>query len=154
MSTILERPTVDGGSTRLATTTSAAAAAFPPRPVPPSWPATRQPRQEALDALSMPPFMLTGREAQAQRIIGLKLLLDWLATQPGDSWQQRWLASGADTAGAAWRDEPRGWLHANGYRGPTRHEALVGAVTVAVAADLIRPTMDCSCPRRPAGSQP
>jgi integrase len=141
MSTLLEAPCVSTGRARLATTSAAVAEAFPPRLVPPSWPATRLPRDKALGALSKPPFVLTSRGAQAQRIIGLKLLLDWLADQPGDGWQQRWLASGADTAGTSWRDVPRGWLHASGYPGPTRHEALVGAVSVAIAADLIRPTM-------------
>ena len=33
---------------------------------------------------------------------GREALLDWLAGQDGGSWQQRWLASGADTAAAAW----------------------------------------------------
>jgi hypothetical protein len=140
MTALLQAPSASGGSTRLMTM-SAAAQAFPPRPLPPSWPATRQPRHEALGVLSMPPFVLPARGGQAQRIIGLKLLLDWLAEQPGDSWQQRWLASGADAAGMSWRDVPRGWLHASGCPGPARQEALVGAVSVAIAADLIRPTM-------------
>ena len=30
-------------------------------------------------------------------MLGLASLLDWLEDQPGDSWQDRWLASGADT---------------------------------------------------------
>jgi hypothetical protein len=30
---------------------------------------------------------------------GLPVLLDWLGEQPGRTWQQRWLASGADAAG-------------------------------------------------------
>jgi integrase len=141
MTTVIEAPGIDGRTARLATTSAAAAQAFPARPVPPSWPATRQPLDKALQVVSMPPFVLTGRGAQAQRIIGLGLLLDWLADHPGGSWQHRWLASGADTAGTRWREVPRDWLHANGYPGPTRHEALVGAVSVAIAADLIRPTM-------------
>ena len=37
-------------------------------------------------------------------MLGLKSLLDWLEDQPGDSWQDRWLASGADSAGRGWRD--------------------------------------------------
>jgi hypothetical protein len=41
-------------------------------------------------------------------------LLDWLGAQPGQTWQDRWLASGADAAGAAWRDIPAQWLRASG----------------------------------------
>jgi integrase len=33
---------------------------------------------------------------------GLTALLDWLEQQPGRTWQGRWLASGAETAGRAW----------------------------------------------------
>jgi hypothetical protein len=49
--------------------------------------------------------------AQKERVLGLKSLLDWVEDQPGDSWQDRWLASGADTAGRGWREVPAGWLH-------------------------------------------
>jgi len=116
--------------------------AFAPRPVPPSWPATSDTPDEALEQLTLAPFMLPGREAQRSRRVGLGLLLDWLQAQPGDTWQQRWLASGADAAGATWREVPREWLVADGLYLPTRHEAMVGALFVAVAGDLIRPTAE------------
>jgi hypothetical protein len=34
----------------------------------------------------------------------LTKLQDWLQRQPGDTWQDRWLASGANTAGFDWAD--------------------------------------------------
>jgi hypothetical protein len=37
---------------------------------------------------------------------GQILLLNWLEGQDGDSWQQRWLASGAEQAGTSWRQLP------------------------------------------------
>ncbi|MFZ5871932.1 MAG: site-specific integrase [Actinomycetota bacterium] len=41
-------------------------------------------------------------------------MLDWLATQPGDSWQQRWLASGAEDDGRTdWRRLPVRWRKAS-----------------------------------------
>ena len=52
------------------------------------------------------PFTLTeDRAARARRRLGLTRLLGWLAEQPGDTWQQRWLVSGADAMGNAqwWR---------------------------------------------------
>ena len=43
---------------------------------------------------------------------------DWLEAQPGDTWQDRWITSGADAAGnPAWRGLLAGWLAATG-RGP------------------------------------
>ena len=73
---------------------------FPPRPALTDWPATRQPRGQVWEQLAStapgPGSGGTGRHAA-----GLVLLLDWLAGQDGGSWQERWLASGADAAGAA-----------------------------------------------------
>src|SRR5665647_2864114 len=41
-----------------------------------------------------------GLGAQQRRRLGLKRSVDWLADQHGDTWQQRWIASGADGAAA------------------------------------------------------
>lgn len=137
MTTLVEtRPATSTAATPVRT----AAMTFTARPVPASWPATELARPDAWERLSAAPFTLPGRAAQRSRLVGLKLLLDWLQAQPGDTWQQRWLVSGADTAGAGWREAPRDWLVQAGLPGPTRHEALVGALFVAVAGDLIRPT--------------
>jgi integrase len=35
---------------------------------------------------------------------GLTRLLDWLEQQPGQTWQDRWLASGAESSGRTWTD--------------------------------------------------
>ncbi len=42
-----------------------------------------------------------------RRSVGVKVLLDWLETFAGATWQQRWLASGADARGPEWADEVR-----------------------------------------------
>ncbi len=42
-----------------------------------------------------------------RRVVGVRVLLDWLETFPGATWQQRWLASGADARGPEWADEVR-----------------------------------------------
>ena len=72
---------------------------FPPRPVATDWPATRQERGEARERLTSGIFVLPNADSQDKRIRGLSWLLDWLADQPGQTWQERWLASGADAAG-------------------------------------------------------
>ncbi|MGH3611571.1 MAG: tyrosine-type recombinase/integrase [Pseudonocardia sp.] len=77
--------------------------------------------------------------AQKERRRGVAALLDWLGAQPGASWQERWLASGADTAGAAWRAIPARWLSAAG-RAQGLTAPLGAALTVAVCADVLRPS--------------
>jgi hypothetical protein len=113
---------------------------FPPRPVPAAWPATAASRGEVLGRLTCPPFVLGTAGSQKQRVIGLRLLLDWLGDQTGRSWQERWMASGADAAGSRWRQIPAGWLHGSGRYSDGRRDALCGALQVAICADLVRPT--------------
>ena len=95
--------------------------------------ATGGSRQEALERLTRPPFVLGAAGSQKQRVTGLGLLLDWLGDQPGRSWQERWLASGADAAGSRWRQVPAGWLRARGRYCDGRRDALCGALHVAIA---------------------
>ena len=49
------------------------------------------------------PFALDNPASQQTRRLGVLAVLSWLQTQPGDSWQQRWLASGAEDQ-PDWRD--------------------------------------------------
>jgi hypothetical protein len=113
---------------------------FPPRAVPAAWPATIADCAEVLERLARPPFVLGTAGSQKQRAAGLRLLLDWLADQPGRSWQQRWLASGADAAGSRWRHIPAGWLHSHGRHSGGRRDTLCGALHVVICADLVRPS--------------
>ncbi len=115
-------------------------ARFPPRPVPDGWPATLQPRDTAWERLTRPPFVLEDAKRQQRRVRGLALLLDWLAAQPGQTWQERWLASGADRAGVGWRQLPAAWLHDLGLHREGRQAELSAALTVAICADLVRPS--------------
>src|SRR6476619_5179498 len=89
-------------------------AAFPPRPVAASWPATEARRSAVLD-----------------RVLAV---LGWLRTQPGDSWQQRWRASGAE-------DQPDWRLLVGADRAnPLPH--LTSGLLVLICADVIRPGLD------------
>jgi hypothetical protein len=54
--------------------------------------------------LLAPPFTTDGDAQQSSRRIGLTKVVRWLEAQPGASWQDRWVASGADAVGnLAWR---------------------------------------------------
>src|SRR4051794_11828809 len=83
-------------------------AGWEPRASERSWWQPRQSR-EALTARLLGSFTdpSAGRIRDKTRRRGMTKLLDWLQRQPGDTWQERWLASGADSAGFDWAAECR-----------------------------------------------
>ena len=118
---------------------------FPARLVPRSWPATETGRGELQDRLLEPPFALGKPASQAGRRFGLIRVLDWLEQQPGATWQERWIASGADAAGnAGWRLLAARWLRSTG-RGcqDPRHDHCVfgSGVLPLICAEAIRPSL-------------
>ncbi len=138
MSVTLASP---GRASRLATTGPLATPVrFAPRVPPASWPATRQGAKEVLARVTSAPFG-TASASRSRRALGAGLLFDWLADQPGRDWQQRWIASGADTARGAWREVPTAWLRSHGHEIEWRHSALVEATCVAVCAEVLRPSL-------------
>lgn len=62
---------------------------------------------------------------------GVRRLLGWLDRFEGDSWEQRWLASGADLAPRTWRD---------GVEPQTVPAALRVAVNALMMARVLRPS--------------
>lgn len=113
---------------------------FPARQPSPSWPTTRLARDDVTRLLSVPPFTAPTAEHRYKRKIGVRLLLEWLADQLGESWQQRWQASGAEEAGDTWRRLPAGWLAERGH-GRWHQEAIVEVLPVAVGAEVVRPSL-------------
>ena len=92
-------------------------ARFPARPVTARWPATGHDRGQVLQLVAAASSALPESRVQANHRRGLPLLLDWLEGQPGRTWQQRWLASGADAAGERWAaGRPCGCAAAAGTR--------------------------------------
>jgi hypothetical protein len=114
---------------------------YPPRPVETDWPATFCDRDE-LDRLVGPAAQgLPSTHVREARRRGLPLLLDWLADQPGDTWQQRWMASGADAAGTDWAQSPEEWLRRRGNYSENRLELMTSSLLVVVGADVVRPSL-------------
>ena len=58
-------------------------------------------REQVLARLFDRPVSARRPDTRLQRRRGLLRVLDWLGRPPGDSWQDRWLASGADAHGNA-----------------------------------------------------
>jgi hypothetical protein len=114
---------------------------FPARRFPESWSATCQSRDEVWDRLTRAPYVVDNSHTEKIRRRGLTFLLDWLEAQSGRTWQERWLATGADAAGAAWRKIPARWLQEHGLVAEWRLDALASALLVAISADLVRPAL-------------
>jgi hypothetical protein len=114
-------------------------AGFPPRPVAVSWPATEASRSVVLARVLAAPFTLDNPGSQQTRRLGVLAVLSWLQIHPGDSWQQRWQASGAE-AQIDWRDAVT--AAAAGRPRPaagTRLPHLSPGLLVLICADVIRP---------------
>jgi integrase len=131
------------------------AARFPSRPAAVSWPATRATRQQVLARLLAPPFPLDNPLGQQGRRLGLVSVVSWLEAQPGgSSWQDRWLASGAQDAPdwrglvAAWKARSTG-IPLAGMGRPAPHAGA--GLLVLICADVIRPGARwlLSCPAAP-----
>jgi hypothetical protein len=115
---------------------------FPQRPVASSsWPQSLASRAEALARLLAPPFALDNAGSQQTRRLGLLTVVSWLQAQAGDTWQQRWVASGAETV-ADWRDLVACWAAGRagasaGAPGCPLH--LSPGLLVLICGDVIRP---------------
>ena len=72
---------------------------FPPRRAGQRWEATEQSHEQVRERLLTPPFRLASSAPQSRRRTGLTKTLAWLEHFPGQTWQERWNASGADAAG-------------------------------------------------------
>lgn len=101
------------------------------------WTAAQQSVEEVLAGIEALESAASRTEL-ARRVRGVQLLLGWLQSFPGESWQQRWLASGADTAGRAWSDA---FAAASGSAGVNTFRALAtGAMGRLILLNVIRPS--------------
>jgi hypothetical protein len=109
-------------------------AAFPPRLLASSWPATQARRSAVAGRVLAAPFALDNLGSQRNRRLGVLAVLGWLRGQPGDSWQQRWRASGAE-------DQPD-WRLLVGIDRAKPLPHLTSGLLVLICADVIRPSLD------------
>ena len=114
---------------------------FPARPVAASWPQTRLPGQSVLQRLGTAPFVADTAAGEDNRRRGVRMVVDWLQTQPGDTWQQRWLASGADHDGRLdWRGLPIRWRKATTSWDCRFDTMVLGTGLLSLmCADVLRP---------------
>lgn len=114
---------------------------YPARAVETHWQATCGGRGGVDQVIAAAATELPTQRVREARRRGVPLLLDWLADQPGDTWQQRWMASGADAAGQDWAQEPGRWLRRRGNYSQNRLELMTSSLLVVVGADVVRPSL-------------
>ena len=118
---------------------------FPPRTVPATWPVTEDDRDRTLARLLTPRFTTDDASRAGHRRRGLIGLVNWLTDFPGDTWQQRWLASGAQPLGNAQWWQP--WLPRlqSASTRPGTSVSVTSNIRVCllllVCADVIRPSL-------------
>ena len=102
------------------------------------------PRSAAGQAARRAVHLEEDRAARARRQLGLVRLLDWLGEHPGDTWQQRWLARGADAMGnAEWWRPLLAWARPRNPRaGVSTSSNLRVCALLLAGADVIRPSLD------------
>ncbi|MFJ2609122.1 tyrosine-type recombinase/integrase [Streptomyces sp. NPDC087425] len=113
---------------------------FPPRPRLTDWPATADSREEVLHRLTQPSLRASSERAQDNRMVGARLLLGWLETFPGETWQERWQASPAHSQQALspdWQGEFLAWGRSAGHR-PDKKTPQRGLLAL-MCADAVRP---------------
>ncbi|MEV8529751.1 hypothetical protein AB0451_37540 [Streptomyces sp. NPDC052000] len=124
---------------------SAMLKSFPPRGPERRWKATEQSREQVVEQMLAPPFVLESSASQARRKTGLTKILAWLEQYPGQTWQDRWTASGADEVGnIAWRRLATRWLQSTGwsYQEPKKDfDALGSGMLPLMSGDVIRPSL-------------
>lgn len=118
---------------------------FPPRTVPLSWSGTELDRDRLLARVLASPFTDGGPELQQRRRRGLIGLVNWLADQPGATWQQRWTSGdGEELGNADWWRPVLGQLQTGSLRSGTSVSVtsnLRVCLLLLVCADAIRPSL-------------
>jgi integrase len=116
---------------------------FPARPTAINWPGTELSRPQVDQLLAKAPFVAATAGADANRLLGVELVLDWLDAQPGRTWQERWRASGTEDHDARdWRSLPESWLAGTAPEASRRRLLCLGPGLLSLmGADVLRPSI-------------
>ncbi|MGW3473603.1 tyrosine-type recombinase/integrase [Saccharopolyspora sp. NPDC000995] len=104
-----------------------------------TWWQTRASRSSVLERTLALPFTANSDANTRTRERGLVKLLDWLEDQPGETWQQRWLASGAEDIGRSWVQIPLEWLASQGRARKYDRIDVGSGMIPLLAGQVVRP---------------
>ncbi|WP_207757560.1 tyrosine-type recombinase/integrase [Nonomuraea cypriaca] len=124
---------------------------FPRRLPRACWAQSLATAQEVIARIDAPPFRPDN--GSGYRRHGAARVLEWLASHPGDSWQERWLASAAeDLPKETWVDAAMAWRAATGRSSaPSNRDSLQTGLLMLVLADVVRPSLTWMVPRSSSG---
>ncbi|MFF0143506.1 tyrosine-type recombinase/integrase [Streptomyces sp. NPDC005227] len=125
---------------------------FPPRACDATWPATTLTHNEVLNRLDLPPVRADTKSAQGSRMVGARLILRWLNTFPGGTWQERWLASTGASSRDVWNDEIMKFAHSLGRKPP--RGCFSAGILALILADIVRPHLSWVSTRSSRQLQP
>ncbi|MFF7082649.1 site-specific integrase [Streptomyces lavendulae] len=116
--------------------------AFPPREVPAWWAATTE-SFEQVNARLVPLTWSKSKKTREHRMRGVRRVLRWLETFDGQTWQDRWSASGSDALRRDWADRVADQVTAQTGVGrrTVRNEVQCGSFYLAVA-DVYQPGIE------------
>ena len=118
---------------------------FPPRTVAVGWAAAKASRVTVVSrAMTCPYAAAENDQSRYFRRLGIIRMLDWLEAQPGDTWQDRWLAGCRAAADRDWRDTAELWLKGAGRIAAdnrTVWRSLGGTLGLLIGCDVIRPDL-------------
>jgi integrase len=116
-------------------------AKYPPRPATRTWPEAAFSRAEVQELVARPTSGLNRSAIELLCRRGLPRLLDWLEQQPGESYQERWAASGAEDVGAKWGAGPAAFLKAEGKLTDSALRYMTSSLQVLVGSGVLRPSL-------------
>jgi integrase len=114
---------------------------YPRRPRQSRWAASLATAEEVLTRIDAPPFRPAN--GSGYRRHGTLRMLEWLASFDGDSWQERWTASGAESLPKEdWLQLPMRWRRDTGRSlAPHNRDSLQTGLLMLVCADVLRPSL-------------
>lgn len=117
---------------------------FPARRSGAVWSATTASAHEVCVRLQAQGFYGDDPGQQGKRRRAVQTVLTWLADQTGDTWQQRWQASGAPLNPDAhqWIATPMDWWAPRRKTGPGLRNALQDGLLILICADVLRPDLE------------
>ncbi len=121
--------------------TSSCANGFPPASPSSAWADTAGTAEDTIVRLTSGLFTSEVKATQAGRRRGVTKLLDWLATFPGDTWQQRWELSGVEQHPGQDLDQAAAltWLQERGQDASYDADDLASGLLMLICGDVIRP---------------